>query len=302
MKLSKQNAPIYPRQTVQQAFVALMEQHLFYLSRWEDTARTPDDIEGVHQLRVGLRRMRSALRVFRPALGRDPLRPWAEEMRCLAAQLGPARDLDVFISEGLVEVNDRLPLPGGEALRHTAEQQRSAAYESVRAMLDSDRYTDFKRGFADWLDAADWQRGPLTERQRERLASNVIRFARKALKKQRNKVLKQGESVDWAVAEDLHRLRIECKKLRYTAEFFNPLFDGMNAFVEHLKTLQDGLGVLNDVAVTRTLLDELVARADAPEARRYADGVIGWRSHEAHRLQGGLRQRWEDFRETPKPW
>jgi CHAD domain-containing protein len=302
MKLSKQNAPVYPRQTVQKAFVALLEQHLFHLSRWEETARTREDIEGVHQLRVGLRRMRSALRVFRPALPREISRPWSEEMRYLAAQLGPARDLDVFISEGLGEVGGRLPLPGGEALRAIAEQRRDAAYETVRAMLDSDRYADFKRGFADWLAAAAWQRGPLSEQHHARLNSNVIRFARRRLKKQRDRVLSRGKETDWAVAEDLHRLRIECKKLRYAAEFFNPLFDGMNAFIAHLKDLQDGLGVLNDVAVTRSLLDELLVDAADPDARRYADGLLGWRCHEAHRLQTGLRDLWRDFRETPKPW
>ncbi len=302
MKLSKQNAPIYPRQTVAQAFVALLEQHLFYLHLWEPAARSRDDIEGVHQLRVGLRRMRSALRVFQSAIPNEITGPWAEEMRYLAGQLGPARDLDVFLSEGLGSVAGKLPLPGESALRQVAERQCAAAYETVVAMLDGDRYGDFKRGFADWLAGAGWERGSLEDKHRRRLAQIIPRFARRRLNKQLKRVLEQGRSANWKVAGELHQLRIECKKLRYAGEFFNPLFDGMHAFIDHLKELQDMLGVLNDVAMTRTLLEHLLADTEDAEAHRYAAGLIGWRCCEAYHLQDRLRGQWRDFVEIGKPW
>lgn len=302
MKLSRQNAPVYTRQTVQQAFVALMEQHLFYLGRWEPVARSPDDIEGVHQLRVALRRMRSALRIFRPALPREITRPWGEEMRYLAGQLGPARDLDVFLDEGLGAVAGKLPLPGEASLRHLAETHRVAAYETVRTLLDSDRYTAFKRGFADWLATESWLRGPLEDKHRERLDQPVVDFARRVLKKHRKRVLRQGDSVDPSSDQDLHRLRIECKKLRYAGEFFEPLFPGLSDFIGHLKSLQDVLGVMNDVAVTRSLLERLLEGVNDAEVRQYGAALLGWRCCVYYRLRDDFTAYWQDFRDTDRPW
>ncbi|MDX1606030.1 MAG: CHAD domain-containing protein [Candidatus Competibacterales bacterium] len=302
MKLAKQRPPVYPRQTAAQAFTALMEQHLFHIGQWEDLARAGVDPEGVHQLRVTLRRMRSALRLFRPALSPEVTRPWSDEMRDLANELGPARDLDVFLDEGLGAVSGQLPLPGGQALRERAETQRSVAYERVRALVDGQPYTGFKRDFADWLAAARWEREPLDEKRRRRLEQNVLVFARRALKKQRKRVLAQGESLADATEETLHRLRIECKKLRYAGEFFEPLFPGMDAFIGHLKGLQDVLGVMNDVAVTRTLLDSLLADGDDPAAQQYAAGLLGWRCCEASYRRRELESRWREFREAGKPW
>lgn len=302
LKLSKQHSPLNRRQTVAQAVTALLEQHLVYLDHWEAKARDWNDTEGVHQLRVALRRMRSALRLFRPALPVEIVRPWAAEMRALARMLGPARDLDVFIDEALGVVAGRLPLPGEAILRDVAEQQRAEAYVAVRQMLDSERYASFKRGLADWLLTEGWSRGPLTEKHRQRLAGKVNTFARKRLDKQWQRVLQQGAVTDENAPEQLHQLRIECKKLRYAAEFFTPLFAGMDDFIEHLKDLQDLLGVINDVAVTREVLDQLIGDSTDIDVLRYAAGLIGWRSCERQRLMAQFGVRWNSFRATRKTW
>lgn len=303
LKLSKQHSPLNARQTVAQAITALLEQHLVYLNQWETTARTREHTEGVHQLRVALRRMRSALRLFRPAIPTEITRPWALEMRDLARTLGPARDLDVFLDEGLGVVSGRLPLSGEEKLRDLAEQRRTEAYVTVQHMLDSERYAGFKRGLADWLITEGWTRGPLTEKHRQRLTRNVSRFARKRLNKQLQRVIQRGvAAADGESTEQLHELRIECKKLRYAGEFFAPLFDGMDDFIDQLKELQDLLGVINDVAVTRELLAQLIGDSTDTELLQYAAGLIGWRCCEQYHLQTEFHSRWNRFRALKKPW
>lgn len=302
MKRPQRVPPVFPRQTVQQAFVALLEQQLFSLGRWEDSARTGVDVEGVHQLRVALRRMRSVLRIFRPALASELTRPWSEDMRYLAGQLGPARDLDVFLDQSLTAVAGKLPLAGADQLRRLAEVRRSGAYDAVRVLLDSERYSDFKRGLGEWLRRAGWQRGSLTDQQRAALAGNVGDFARRMLKKQRKRVLRQGRATDENKPEELHRLRIECKKLRYAAECFAPLYAGMAEFIDHLKGLQDLLGVMNDVSVTQHLLDDLLQGADDPDALRYGAGLIGWRCCQYEQLRHSFGLRWREFRRADKPW
>ena len=106
----------------------------------------------------------------------------------------------------------------------------------------------------------------------------MVPFSRDLMDKQERKVLAAGSHVDRHAAEEMHSLRIECKKLRYAAEFFRPLFLGMDDFISHMKGLQDLLGLMNDVAVMRQLLDDLLKDETDHEILVYAGGLIGWRT------------------------
>ena len=301
-KSSKGQTPVHGRQTVSEAFGAILRHNYKHLLAWEGAARSGDDIEGVHQLRVAFRRMRSALRVFRSAVPRPVTVRWADAMRELANQSGPARDLDVFIDEGLNAIADQLPLPGREKLLALAWQRREGAYAAVRVLLDSDRYTSFKEHFSVWLDDQGWLTGELNDQQRDRLESNVVPFARQRLDKQERRVLAVGSHVDQASAQAMHQLRIECKKLRYAAEFFTPLFERMEDFINHLKGLQDLLGVMHDVTIMHHLLEELLAGEQDPEVLQYAGGLVGWRSHQYYEIKNSFDERWEQFVSTKHPW
>ena len=95
--------------------------------------------------------------------------------------------------------------------------------------MDSDRYRDFKTGFQTWSEGHEWEKAELKKKQVECLAKNLVPFSRELMDKQERKVLAAGSHVDKTDPEAMHRLRIECKKLRYAAEFFRPLFTGMDA-------------------------------------------------------------------------
>ena len=301
-KKSKTPAPVRQGQTASDAFATIMRHNFQYLQLWEDTARSGEDIEGVHQMRVSFRRMRSAMSSFRSAIPRSVSGTWSKELGWLASQLGMARDLDVFIDEGIGGVHDMLPLPGEEKLLDLAQQHRAAAYETVVEMLDSDRYALFKQEFAVWLDEKGWEQGELTDKQRKRLASPVTAFSRKLLDRLERRVLQAGSHVNKSIPDEMHRLRIECKKLRYGAEFFVPILMGLDDFIRHMKRLQDLLGVLNDVAVMQHLLDVLLKDVDDPEILLYAGGLVGWRSCQGQQLLVSFEERWEDFVHAKNPW
>ena len=109
---SKIPAPVTADHSVSDAFATIMQHNFDYLLTWEEAARSWDDIEGVHQFRVTLRRMRSALSLFRDAIPQSARKYWSDELRWVASELGMARDLDVFISEGLSTDVEELPLTG----------------------------------------------------------------------------------------------------------------------------------------------------------------------------------------------
>ena len=300
---SKTPAPVTAEQTCSEAFETILRHNFTYLVEWEGAARSWEDIEGVHQFRVTIRRMRSALTLFQNAIPKAVLDPVGEEMRWVAGELGLARDLDVFISEGLAAVAGRVPLSGEDKLQALAEQRRIRAYEDqVRPMLDSDRYKRFKTSFADWLDKQAWKHADLTKKQAKRQASSIVPFSRKLMDKQERRVLTAGSNVDRDDAAAMHQLRIECKKLRYAVEFFSPLFHEMDIFVSHMKGLQDLLGTMNDVAVTKHLLDDLLAEETNHEVLIYAGGLLGWRTCDFCHLLQKFDFYWEEMVEAKHPW
>lgn len=300
---SKATAPVTADQSVSEAFAGIMRHNFDYLLTWEQAARSWEDIEGVHQFRVTIRRMRSALSLFRDVIPKAARRQWSDEMRWIAGELGLARDLDVFVSEGLSQVVGELPLSGSEQLLRLAEARRAQTYEHrVRSMLDSDRYRHFKDGFEGWLGSRQWESGELNKKQAKRLSRNLVPFARELMDKQERKVLAAGSHVNQKAAEEMHALRIECKKLRYAAEFFSPLFAGMNTFISHMKGLQDLLGLMNDVSVMRQLLDDLLPEDTDPETLIYAGGLVGWRACDYHHMLNRFDAHWEAFAEAKHPW
>jgi len=302
-KKSKAPAPVRADQSVSEAFATIMQHNFDYLLTWEGAARSWENIEGVHQFRVTVRRMRSALSLFRNALPKSDRTHWSDEMRWVAGEMGRARDLDVFISEGLSAVAEELPLSGCHGLLRLAEEHRVQAYErQVQPMLDSERYRLFKEGFADWVENRRWESGEPGKKQSKFLSMNMVPFSRKLMDKQERKVLAAGSHVNRNVSEEMHSLRIECKKLRYAAEFFSPMFTGMDTFISHMKGLQDLLGLMNDVAVMHQLLDDLLKHETDREAFVYAGGLIGWRTCDYQHMLNRFDLFWEEFIEAKHPW
>jgi CHAD domain-containing protein len=292
----KKRVAINVRQTVSEAFTTIMLEQLEYLSMWEEKARDWQDIEGVHQMRVALRRMRSAIETFHPVFSRELMTPWSEQMRWCAEELGPARDLDVFIGETLAAVADRLPLAGAVKLEQLARQQREQSYAGVTALLDDERYANFKSGLKIWLDSQGWLNAGLNAKARQKLQTKITPFARKRLQKLEHKVYKQKHAIDPNSPADLHQLRIHCKKLRYAAEFFSPLFSqDLDKYIIRLKALQVLLGTMNDIDVMQRLLDGLLAKRRDRELLRYAGGLIGWRAHEYHIIKESFAGLWQQF-------
>ena len=300
---SKTPAPVTAEQTVSDAFATIMRHNFAYLLTWEETARSWESIEGVHQFRVSLRRMRSALSLFRVAMPKSVRKYWSDELRWAAGELGLARDLDVLISEGVGVVAKDLPLPGGRALLDVAEARRAEVYEhQVRVMLDSDRFRRFKEEFAVWFESKQWEQAELSKKEAKALSKSLLAFSRNLMDRQERKVLGVGTNVDRHSAVEMHRLRIECKKLRYAAEFFRPLFTGMDDFISHMKGLQDLLGLMNDVAITQKLLDDLLKDETDHETLIFAGGLIGWRTCDYHHMLTRFDSFWEELIEAKHPW
>lgn len=305
-KKSSENADFLTTdQTVEEVFATILRSNFATLVTWEPVARQGEDIEGVHQMRVVLRRMRSAFNIFRKAIPHSITGPISEEMRWAANTFGPARDRDVFIAETLQPMVDLIPLPEGEqAMAALAQRYRDEAYTQVRGLLSSDRYREFKGSFGRWIAERGWRDGEWGDVSPKGLESNIVPFATRALSGRMTQTLARGVRIAEMSETERHMLRIDCKKLRYATEFFNPLFDRrqMESFSLALKDLQGLLGIQNDVAVLPTLLEELLTLDSSKPVVQYAGAMVGWRAHQAQGVETQLLAKWLVFARSVQPW
>ena len=257
-------------------------------------------IEGIHQMRVAFRRLRSGLRIFRPLIPPEASAARVEDIRWLNGFLGPARDWDVFLEEGMLPMFAHFPRKRGLSLfRVKAESIRQTHHRTLREALDDPRYRQLTRGLAAWLDDRVWRDGPDDER-RKRLARPALDFATPLLDRDHRQVTNRGEAFAELSAEERHALRIRIKALRYALDFFASLYPApaVKSYLSALARLQDSLGLMNDIAVARRLLDEAGLRA-VSAARQVIDGWYGCRLDVQEQTFPDL---WRCFMECERPW
>jgi inorganic triphosphatase YgiF len=290
--------------TLEQLLIAVVAGCLDHVASNEPAALAGIDPEGVHQMRVGLRRLRSALAFFGPVIPDTQRSQLRAELRWLAGELGPARDIDVFRGELLPPLLALRPHDAALArLGEAADAVRAERYARVREALAGTRYPRLVLGLGRWLARRAWRQQPTNERSAA-LFQPARPWAAALLERRHRKARKLGRRLADASPAERHRLRIRLKKLRYAAEFSRGLFSLKRAdrYARRLADLQDALGRLNDAAIGERLLAELLARLGDEETVRAAGYAGGWIAHAAHREAQDLTSHWERFEQVGRFW
>jgi inorganic triphosphatase YgiF len=249
------------------------------------------DEEYLHQVRVGLRRLRVALAITRRYRNDDELAELLDQVTGLCVELGRSRDLDVFVTQTLAPICTRLP--EHEGLREILEVSERARMKEHAGMENSLASSGFQRlllRFGAWMNGEDWSATGMTLEQ----------FTGRVLEKRSRQVLDHGRDLAEKNAEQLHALRIACKKLRYSLEMFGSLYDGSEkkAYLAALSRLQDILGALNDIAVAHRLLDEL----DNASRRDTLALIRGWMEHDFAERVLEFGKAWKHFEVQKRFW
>jgi triphosphatase len=279
-----------------QAFSIIAGNCLRHLQSNEAALRGDQAGEAVHQMRVALRRLRSALKVFKPLVRGPELDALKTEMRWLLDHLGPARDADVFLAEIIAPVQQSHPdAPALALLREEWLVQRQQAFVAATAAIDDNRFTRLMLTLGQWLAQAPWT-------TTDAAALSLGRYARLVLKKSYRRLLKAGgDNLAHLPAPKLHQVRILGKQMRYTGEFFATLYPRgqTKPFLGLLAELQESLGGLNDLSVAGTTL----AGAHHRQDWAWAAGMIcGWHEHRRPALLRDARLTWKKLRKTAPYW
>ena len=274
---------------------AVLGECLRHLTANQPAAERGRDAEGVHQMRVGARRLRSALRLFDARLPPRAAHALSSELRWLAGELGRARDLDVFLGETLGPILAGRPEDAGLATwRDAAEAARAEAYAAVRTALASPRYALLVLRLGRVVEAPLFRRaGRATTRE-----ARAQPEARRLLRHLAGRMHDLGKRLDQLSAHDLHRLRIRTKRLRYASELLGPLFDGKAPArtARRLAELQDALGHLNDLTNAEALagqLRERIGDAASPATARAEGFVLGYAARSAAAGRAELAHAWQ---------
>ena len=262
-------------------------------------------IEGIHQLRIAVRRSRSALSIFAEALDPAERKAWNERLKTVVTATGPARALDVFSTQLLPALAASAPAetaPALAAVAARAEAERAVANAEARAFLESDAHADLMLDWASFVALEGWQEqaSPAAENV---LASPVVELARVLLGKRHKRVEKLGRGFARLSDVERHEVRLALKKLRYGVEFLGGLFPGKAAkrYAKAAAALQDELGLLNDQVEARDLLEGLASRAPAEPAgerlqlERGIGFIQGWQAESLVSRRAVATAAWEDF-------
>jgi CHAD domain-containing protein len=280
-----------------QAFAAIAHECARQLAANTQGALLDENPEFVHQMRVALRRLRSALRLFHPYLPAPFVRDVKPELRWLATQLGEVRDWDVLIGETLPRLLRAQPeaRPGRteHAIAVAAKVRRDAAARPMHRALRSRRFAALLSELARVLALLQLD-GAVAAKKLPRLSALAVHKLQKANARLRFKPREsQGMTPDAR-----HQVRIDAKRLRYAVEFFSSLYAPKAAarYAERLAALQGALGTLNDHAVAADLLASL--RLPPPTAARVQGKLL--EQHQAW-LDAGARAH-KKFRRAQAFW
>lgn len=220
-----------------------------------------DGAAALHQARVALRRLRTALRLFRPLADGRTARRLNEELRWLCGQLAPARDIDVLIR--------RLRGAGDAPAADRLHEARAGAYAQARRAMTTQRTREIMLACAEWLSVGRWSGRARTAKGRLKPART---YAARTIGRLYDRLVARAPALHGPDDRLRHAMRKDAKRLRYAVEFFALLFDSGKErkarirLLAALERMQDELGALNDMAVAPRLLGALGLSADGMTA------------------------------------
>lgn len=269
-------APLTPRMTPRTAFrtIALSCVQHFLLN--ELVVRGAFNGDAIHQARIALRRLRSALSLFAPIVSDGQTDTIKADLKWLSDSFGKVRDLDVFEAR-ILAPRAETPLVGLAELGVYIGQLKQERYRALVADLSSPRWRAGLLRLLEWIEAGEWAlRG-------DEAAETAVTFAARRINRKRRALVRDSRNLRKLDDEALHDLRKNGKRLRYAAEFFAPLAKRkteraqMKAFISGLEALQNTLGRQHDLVYAADMLTELAANAQkgAPKLMFAAGHLAG---------------------------
>jgi len=258
----------------------------------------------VHQMRVGLRRLRAALKSCARLFPETSFRTFADRASIIARGLGDARDCDAFYELAFGEALAHRNRPFDAAFLKTAlDLLRSDAYERASLLIESDLNLAFILDMQAFILARGWMSEP-SEASLTTLSAPAIHSARHILTDLLKRARKRGKDLIGKPDEERHEFRIALKNLRYNVGLFGSLFGSIKsrqAWLSDLSNLQEVLGHHNDLANVKIMLERCKPFADG-DFDESAGFITGWHACNSQRADQKLQKNWKRLKKNKSFW
>jgi CHAD domain-containing protein len=273
---------------------AVLAECLRCVAHNEAAARIPGSVEGVHQMRVGVRRLRGALRLLRREIGSARAARLRDALAPVADALGAVRDLDVLL-ERIARCEADRPDDALAGLREGAQRERGAAFGTLTRLLDSPERGQLDLELGALAFGRDWQ----GEVSAERMAQRAGRAARALAERADRRALRAGARFAELSDPERHRLRLRAKSARYAAELLAPLLPERRTrrYLRRARALQEALGAECDARRIEAFALRLAPDGAARAVARLLDGGVA-----VERLREESARAWRRFRRARRPW
>ncbi|WP_353571582.1 CHAD domain-containing protein [Candidatus Albibeggiatoa sp. nov. BB20] len=286
--------------TAEQSFEQICWHCTAHLQANEDMVLYGRDVEGVHQMRIALRRLRSAFSLYKTLLPANTNKWLRDEIKWISNVLGVARDWDVFALtlQTAQKVNSHQPEQLNPILKKVRALQKHA-YINVREAMRSPRYTCLLLTLGQWLTAQTWRENA-NKKICSKLEQPIQAFTSKTLQKQYERICKKGKNLEKLEPEAQHKMRIMVKKLSCGLRFFAELYPNRTTkpFMKALSSLQNSLGILNDISASGLLIAQLEL-ADNEPTRHF---LAGWYAHLYQTHLTNIANEWDNFTKQETFW
>ncbi|MGF2039390.1 MAG: CHAD domain-containing protein [Nostoc sp. CmiVER01] len=252
-----------------------IEKHFKKTLKWEKLVKKDEDPEALHQMRVGMRRLRTSVTSF--GLAVDVPKPVNDKnIGKIARRLGSLRDLDVLKESLENDYKPNLPCKEQESLKtafNALAKQREDVESRVQKTLKDESYKSLKDALDKWLEKPSYQ--PLASFTIQQVLPDLLlpevssfllhpawlvgtEFVESEVIIQKNWKPEKIEKQLTTEGEIIHSLRKEAKRLRYQMELFTDLYgESYAAYLTEVKNIQEILGTMQDSAVLTDWLTDV---------------------------------------------
>ncbi|MEN4045314.1 CHAD domain-containing protein [Sulfurimonas sp. NWX367] len=279
--------------SIESAFKNFLEIDFKKIQKYKKAVLAKKETEPLHQMRVSLRRMRSVLFTFQSVIPKKITKKIDIKIATVASYCNRARDIDVYMETYLKKET----LSSTESLLYKiVVHYREKEYKKIQKYLKSHKYKKLIRELRRWIQTKKWRK-KLKKKELSALEKNIIPFAENFLKSYTNEIILYG-SATGSVLEDeqAHKLRIKLKKLRYATDLFSAYLQKKDTLTNTLKELQDILGKLHDIYVTKELHKVFLQSQKNKKLFTFIKQLEAENTKRKKKLKEAFFLKWKEFR------
>jgi len=279
-KDKQKSLDLNPREKITWAVVKIMVFDIHeIMNAQENLLAQPEDPEGVHQLRVKVRKLRALFSFFRPLFNQSDYYEKKEQLGKIGLEFSAVREYDVLLEEiETIIQNSIIPINNFSALKKELEEKRKAELKKMIDYLKSNQLSAVLLDFWVWLLEDPWMDTKL-------LDCSIKKYAKEQLGTWSTGINKKLKKMDMKDQKSIHKVRIKSKRLRYVLEQLTAVLgsDSKNSS-KKFEILQEDLGYFHDVYINRLLLEKIIGESDSDELCYEAGIISGWQTN-----QGNIR-------------